>query len=240
MIAPIEPDVIAPLNFRQGDERWTEYRARAQNDLYFLASVVWGYGELVPMTIGAHGLLCKFIERQTGVPALDTAKYRKIELGRGWGKSTVARAYAMQRLLRDPNTAILLANEREQTAADFLAEIKSHFESNAFFRALFPDIVPENVKHTMSRYNARRKALRSEEHTSELQSPCNLVCRLLLEKKKVSGHILKAISTVLVSPRRMSTVYVIVDWRSSPAEACRRTSGSSCMLSYSHRGALRR
>src|ERR1022692_4251158 len=28
------------------------------------------------------------------------------------------------------------------------------------------------------------RALRSEEHTSELQSPCNLVCRLLLEKKK--------------------------------------------------------
>src|SRR5256885_4262853 len=31
---------------------------------------------------------------------------------------------------------------------------------------------------------AARKA-RSEEHTSELQSPCNLVCRLLLEKKKI-------------------------------------------------------
>src|SRR5256885_12530712 len=29
----------------------------------------------------------------------------------------------------------------------------------------------------------RRQLLRSEEHTSELQSPCNLVCRLLLEKK---------------------------------------------------------
>src|SRR5256885_6148948 len=29
---------------------------------------------------------------------------------------------------------------------------------------------------------------RSEEHTSELQSPCNLVCRLLLEKKK---HLLR-------------------------------------------------
>src|SRR2546426_8936543 len=28
------------------------------------------------------------------------------------------------------------------------------------------------------------KFMRSEEHTSELQSPCNLVCRLLLEKKK--------------------------------------------------------
>src|SRR2546426_3500597 len=29
-----------------------------------------------------------------------------------------------------------------------------------------------------------REGIRSEEHTSELQSPCNLVCRLLLEKKK--------------------------------------------------------
>src|SRR5256885_11602927 len=35
-----------------------------------------------------------------------------------------------------------------------------------------------------------RDAVRSEEHTSELQSPCNLVCRLLLEKKKkiTSNH----------------------------------------------------
>src|SRR5256885_6034035 len=30
----------------------------------------------------------------------------------------------------------------------------------------------------------RERPRRSEEHTSELQSPCNLVCRLLLEKKK--------------------------------------------------------
>src|SRR2546426_6049388 len=31
--------------------------------------------------------------------------------------------------------------------------------------------------------------VRSEEHTSELQSPCNLVCRLLLEKKKKNKYI---------------------------------------------------
>src|SRR6266566_8331143 len=31
---------------------------------------------------------------------------------------------------------------------------------------------------------AETSPVRSEEHTSELQSPCNLVCRLLLEKKK--------------------------------------------------------
>src|SRR5256885_12803185 len=35
----------------------------------------------------------------------------------------------------------------------------------------------------------RRRGERSEEHTSELQSPCNLVCRLLLEKKKHHAHI---------------------------------------------------
>src|SRR5256885_16922415 len=34
------------------------------------------------------------------------------------------------------------------------------------------------------------EAARSEEHTSELQSPCNLVCRLLLEKKKKKSTVL--------------------------------------------------
>src|SRR5256885_10533515 len=35
---------------------------------------------------------------------------------------------------------------------------------------------------------------RSEEHTSELQSPCNLVCRLLLEKKKNAARVAPRIS----------------------------------------------
>src|SRR5256886_7378303 len=43
---------------------------------------------------------------------------------------------------------------------------------------------------------------RSEEHTSELQSQSNLVCRLLLEKKKVMTHITKYIDdTSLPEPR---------------------------------------
>src|SRR5256885_8096692 len=39
---------------------------------------------------------------------------------------------------------------------------------------------------------------RSEEHTSELQSPCNLVCRLLLEKKK--QHLVEALNRVPMHP----------------------------------------
>src|SRR5256885_11829811 len=41
-------------------------------------------------------------------------------------------------------------------------------------------------KHQL-RWARTIRVCRSEEHTSELQSPCNLVCRLLLEKKKGSG-----------------------------------------------------
>src|SRR5256885_6900874 len=36
---------------------------------------------------------------------------------------------------------------------------------------------------------------RSEEHTSELQSPCNLVCRLLLEKKKTASKSTRSASS---------------------------------------------
>src|SRR2546426_3825539 len=45
-------------------------------------------------------------------------------------------------------------------------------------------------KQSRSKYGAKRPkeaGKRSEEHTSELQSPCNLVCRLLLEKKKTAA-----------------------------------------------------
>src|SRR5205807_4112342 len=41
--------------------------------------------------------------------------------------------------------------------------------------------------------------LRSEEHTSELQSPCNLVCRLLLEKKKLVARPLGATVAAICS-----------------------------------------
>src|SRR5256885_6344335 len=43
-------------------------------------------------------------------------------------------------------------------------------------------VAKENVRELLVIVLAR--VHRSEEHTSELQSPCNLVCRLLLEKKK--------------------------------------------------------
>src|SRR2546427_3612427 len=41
----------------------------------------------------------------------------------------------------------------------------------------------------------RREPMRSEEHTSELQSQSNLVCRLLLEKKKKNNYRMRTLET---------------------------------------------
>src|SRR5256885_8714689 len=46
-------------------------------------------------------------------------------------------------------------------------------------------ITVRDLRQRWPRAEAMLERERSEEHTSELQSPCNLVCRLLLEKKKV-------------------------------------------------------
>src|SRR2546426_5252461 len=56
-------------------------------------------------------------------------------------------------------------------------EIPADFRNRLKKESLLPIIEKLSYTH-------RKEYCRSEEHTSELQSPCNLVCRLLLEKKK--------------------------------------------------------
>src|SRR2546426_6530642 len=67
-------------------------------------------------------------------------------------------------------------------AAELLAECID-FDDADFFPVL---VAEEGQRAFLHRFgDAHNLGLhRSEEHTSELQSPCNLVCRLLLEKKK--------------------------------------------------------
>src|SRR5688572_31511105 len=55
-------------------------------------------------------------------------------------------------------------------------------------RAAGQRVRPRRVPHVL--YQQPRRKQRSEEHTSELQSQSNLVCRLLLEKKKKKRKIL--------------------------------------------------
>src|SRR5688500_19687380 len=51
-------------------------------------------------------------------------------------------------------------------------------------------------------------ASRSEEHTSELQSPCNLVCRLLLEKKKRNIIRLRYSTMTQITTPSLSLLYI--------------------------------
>ena len=77
------------LDFSPGDENWEKIRKKGLNNLYFFANDICKYGNRVPMTEPAHKLLCKIVERRTGVPALDSCRIRKFEMPRGTGKTTV-------------------------------------------------------------------------------------------------------------------------------------------------------
>src|SRR5256885_6797480 len=69
-----------------------------------------------------------------------------------------------------------------------------------------------------------KRADRSEEHTSELQSPCNLVCRLLLEKKKLyqillldlSAHIHLLLYGHFAFPHALRRHHIGIDHVSAP------------------------
>src|SRR5262249_61881720 len=77
------------------------------------------------------------------------------------------------------------------------------FRSQTNFSMLNLSLLTHNeaVKWVLLRMHSEKDPLRSEEHTSELQSLTNLVCRLLLEKKK--RHYLSKMSAVTgrVDPR---------------------------------------
>src|SRR5256885_10829728 len=67
-----------------------------------------------------------------------------------------------------------IAAEYYKSSADMYAERAARLEEE--LRAW-----EEGVEQSRAAHVSRRAHARSEEHTSELQSPCNLVCRLLLE-----------------------------------------------------------
>src|SRR5438876_4229705 len=62
------------------------------------------------------------------------------------------------------------------------------FPYTTLFRSLSKDPCSRTDLCKACRTCSRCNRLRSEEHTSELQSPVHLVCRLLLEKKKIRSR----------------------------------------------------
>src|SRR2546426_4602427 len=68
-----------------------------------------------------------------------------------------------------------------------IAELEAKIEELRFAQDDSATDISEEIQRLQKKSAALTKEIRSEEHTSELQSPCNLVCRLLLEKKKKSS-----------------------------------------------------
>src|SRR5690348_17727892 len=84
-----------------------------------------------------------------------------------------------------PYTTLFRSGGRDERGADELL----HFRSPSIFAFVFRSALSprSSARHpSSSRLECAQKSRtsRSEEHTSELQSPVHLVCRLLLEKKK--------------------------------------------------------
>src|SRR2546427_9399941 len=77
------------------------------------------------------------------------------------------------------------APERHRAARDYVA---AELGALGLTVALAPFTFRGRTHHNVVATRAGRDARRSEEHTSELQSQSNLVCRLLLEKKKTRTH----------------------------------------------------
>src|SRR5256885_6800739 len=76
-------------------------------------------------------------------------------------------------LFRSINEAIRHEMRRDPEIVLLGQDIGPYGGTFGVYKGLSEEFGPERVRDG-----------RSEEHTSELQSPCNLVCRLLLEKKK--------------------------------------------------------
>ncbi len=158
-------DLIGGLSFTQGDQRWRALRERALRDLYFFNATVLGFADVFPLLEETHAPLLAFMARATGEPELDDAPMQINLWPRETGKTTCGTVgKAIWRAVKNPNTGILIVNEKRENAQDFLKSIKWQFESNELLRALFPEVIPDDFQREWSseRATLRRNSGRPE------------------------------------------------------------------------------
>src|SRR5256885_3291610 len=114
---------------------------------------------------------------------------KELEAPKGSVQAGVQKLLRAARMLGDEDVAIWC--EIQLGNAKYVAPLASAVKSDSLMYALISrDIrkriqkLPKAPTKPTKQEKTKTERSRSEEHTSELQSPCNLVCRLLLEKKK--------------------------------------------------------
>jgi hypothetical protein len=154
---------MTQIQIKEGSPEWKDWRKKCTvpipgrfSALYFLCTRVLGLGKveikegqplIQPRT---HYGMCLFAEHATGIPEIDSARVQMIAMPRGTGKSAIVTgARTIQRLLQNRDHSVGIANETGGMAEKFLAQIKLQFESNDFLRALFPEHIPDDFRHTI-------------------------------------------------------------------------------------------
>ena len=115
----------------------------ASRDLYMFNTGVLGYKDL---TENCHKILCAWHDQ-------NPSRYKETLMSRGHLKtSCLTIGKNTQKVVRNVEERILLANETATNAERFLGAIKAHAESNRIFRALYSHIIPadNSRKHSWS------------------------------------------------------------------------------------------
>src|SRR5256885_3662633 len=79
------------------------------------------------------------------------------------------------------------------------------------YTTLFRSVMPWCYASRPGRVPMSCPTGRSEEHTSELQSPCNLVCRLLLEKKKKIEMYYRSLQATIVDLIKEASPHLLIE-----------------------------
>lgn len=136
MMTPELPDQDELIMAESADIQ-RDMRERAKNDLFFFAKAVLGYNDI---TVSCHKPLCVFLDQHP-------SRFKLTMMPRGHFKTSLATiSRVMQKVCRNQNERILLANETSTNAQRFLNAIKQHAESNRRFRALFGYLIPKKPK----------------------------------------------------------------------------------------------
>lgn len=153
---------------KRGDlskEEYHKIRALCKRNLFFLCHTVLGNTLLSP---NLHGHLCTHLYNTRN------DRFHEYLLPRGHYKSTIltighsiqivlpyTKEDALHDLIGDPlpwpdclgtDARVLIGHETAESASRFLYAITSHFTSNQFLMALFPDAIPEKRKHRINKW----------------------------------------------------------------------------------------
>src|SRR5256885_5408605 len=118
---------------------------------------------------------------------------RRMEYGTIWAGATLSQTGAV-----DGNRVVsgTFTNVPYLVAENYNNDRRAHLDSVGYNIEFYP-----SDKWALDSDLSWSAVRRSEEHTSELQSPCNLVCRLLLEKKNNFSH---AWPVAMMTPGKLS------------------------------------